>query len=334
MQQLDIWLWSVLFAAGSGIALHFLAPVIDKHKGTDFKINWWEFAVALFLVLAIIVPGVIKVGAKLAFKNNVTFHQNIQGWETDTIWTKTTCTEDGLCRHCYDCHPYTVIVPYECGGTEGFGKNAHYVSRTCYRTETRYHSCPYVTEEWNFYGVNTLQGKWTVSSGRLPSTKEHPDPDYWRWSDWSYSKRVPFEEPNEIGVPEFWQQMHDRIANGDPGPVTIRDDYTNYVLASRLTTYQRYADKGMLADWKRQGVLPALAHDVAYPYYVNRVYAARVNLSDAKLWQWEAQQFDAAAGDRSLGGLQADVNVVVVNANIVKNPDEYTNAFSCLLAVP
>ena len=325
--QFNIWLWAALFAAAAGLIGHLTGHLLAKYKGTEYDLDWWEYAIGLFLALALIIPGVVKGGAKLAYNNNITFHQNIQGWETDAIWTKTTCEEDGSCSHCYDCHPYIVQVPYECGHTEGTGKDAHYVSQTCYRPETRYHSCPYVTEEWNFYGVNTLQGQWTIDTGRLPSTPEHPNPDHWRWSDDEYSERVPTERyANDIGIPAFWQQLHDRIAGGDPGPVTIRNDYTNYILASRLTTFQRYADSGQLDAWKKAGLLPSLTHDIQFPYYLNRVYGAGVALQNPNLWQWEAQQFDAAAGDAKLGGLQADVDVVVVNANQIKNPDEYANA--------
>src|SRR5262249_8718371 len=119
-------------------------------------------------------------------------------------------------------------------------------------------------------------------------------------------------------IPDFWTQADNRIRAGNPGPVTARRDYENYILASQSSILHKYS--GAIDQYKKDGVLPKINSSVYGFYYEDRVYF--VGVQPAGNWQWYINKFNAALGL----ALQGDLHLVIVNSNKVGNPDEYTQA--------
>jgi len=284
-----------------------VAKYILDWKKSEYRIDNTELAIALGTLLLVVVPLTAWVGTKIAINNQVSFKENWGGFETRADRKTTTCQRDGSCSHCYDCDPYTVRVAYECGGYTGSGKKRRYVSKTCHRNETRYHSCPYTTEEWTFT-IDTTLDPYTIASHNLPT-----DPDEHRWRS---GHRVPDSIPS--GTPAFWQAARDRLDRGDPGPVTKRVEYDNYILASQSTILKRFSDS--IARYKAASLLPPLNHNIHDFYWEDRAYF--VGVSPPGSWQPAVNQLDAALG----ATLQGDLQLVIVDANQVTDPDNYQGA--------
>src|SRR5205814_1305597 len=133
--------------------------VLDHLPTYPEEITWKEYGIGMALISVIIAPGVTKIGWEKVRSDTVSFNEYWNGWEIAAIREDIPCTRDGPCAHEYDCDPYIVMVPYSCG-TE---KNPS----TCYRPETRYHDCPYVSNEFSYY-VKTTLGDYTISTSRFP----------------------------------------------------------------------------------------------------------------------------------------------------------------------
>src|SRR5262249_8758701 len=106
--------------------------------------------------------------------------------------------------------------------------------------------------------------------------------------------------------------------SGNPGPVTAREDYDNYILASQSSILHKFS--GSIDQYKKDGVLPKISHDILSPYYASRVYFVGVNPPGD--WQWYINKYDAALGV----SLQGDLHLVIVDANKVGSPDDYSQA--------
>ncbi len=296
----------VLLAAAITLAVGYAAKVYLEKVGSAQQITNKEFLIAGAVMLVLVIPGTAYVGRQVAINNQTTFTENWTGWETGVKWEKIKCERDGWCKRCYDCDPYK--VPYECGGYVGEGKDRRYVSKTCERTE--YHSCPYTDYEWTFT-VQTTLGEYTIAWHNLPT-----DPDNHRWRRWT---RVPSHY--ESGVPAFWSAVEQRLSAGNPGPVTARRNYDNYILASQSSILKRFNTE--VEMYTKAGLLPEIAQDANLYgfYYLNRAYFVGVT-PPAGEWQMATNRFNAAFGTQ----LQGDLHLVVVDANKVDNPDNYVGA--------
>ncbi len=298
--MLSLILGGLLLTLVPGLLLKYF---LDKTE-SEYRIDNLELGIASAGLAFIVVPLVAWGGTKIAIDNVVTYRENWGGYETQVHHLVTTCERDGSCTHDYQCDPYQ--VPYECGHTEGTGKDAHYVSQTCYRTE--YHSCPYTTEEWTFT-VDSTVGTFTIASHNLPT---NPDAHRWRWSE-----SVPGYLPS--GVPAFWTAVKQRLESGNPGPVTLRHEYRNYILASQRSILKRFSDS--IDRYKSDGLMPDLSQNRIHDfYYADRVYL--MGVQPAGYWQAAINRFDAALGNT----LQGDLHLVIVDANRVTEPDNYIGA--------
>ncbi len=297
------------------LMLGFFAIAITL--GIGWGVRWyglktnqqWEISVKEYLICSLVMcllvtPLTLWGGRSLAISNQVTFNENWNGWETRAEWIKTTCTRDGICRHCYDCDPYTVSVPYDCSYTDSDGKT---VSKTCYRDETRYHSCPYASEEW-YFGVKTTLGNYVIAGANVPT-----NPQNYRYRRWT-----PVPSWLESGIPDRWTEVKQRLDAGNPGPVTSRETYENYILASQTNIIRRYNDS--VDTYLKANLLPAIRSDIYNFYYLDRVYPVGVSLSGD--WQSAINRFNAALGT----SLQGDLHLVVVDSNKVTNSDNYLGA--------
>ncbi|MBY0359532.1 MAG: hypothetical protein K2W82_16125 [Candidatus Obscuribacterales bacterium] len=307
---------SMIFTAGFiclgvGLVAKF---VCQRFAGEEHQITWSEYIIAGVVMLAIVIPFTTWAGYKLAYSNAVTYQEFWHGYETQAVWTKIRCTRDGPCIHEYDCDPYTVRVSYDCSYTDSNGKHH---SKTCYRNETRYHSCPYTTEEWTF-DINSTVGSFNIAYHNWPT-----DPDSYRWRA---GKAVPVGR-YQAGVPWFWQAARDRLDRNQPGPVTVEKSYDNFILASQNTILKKYSAD--IDRYKQQSLLPKLDPSISNFYFSNRVYFAGV-AAPAGDWQTGARYFNAAFG----GQLQGDLYLVVVDSSKVSDGDTYTWALSAYWQSP
>lgn len=288
---------------------------LDRQQHHLHELDNWELALTSFVMCFLFIPLVAVVGKHAAVSNQVSYVESRGGWETAAVKYVTTCVEDGSCYHHYDCDPY------ECGewvddyDDKGHKTGSHYESRTCY------HECPYCSEEWTFV-VDTTLGPLTIADHNLPT-----DPDSWRWRLW---KSVPSYLSS--GVPEFWTSVQRRLLAGNPGPVTMRNNYPNYILASQDAVLRRFSTD--VDHYLNAGLLPLIVRtkdvyarqadvrggDQYQAYLLNRVYMVGVNVPGD--WEEAINRFNAEFGSQS----QGDLHLVIVDAGKVTNPDSYVMA--------
>lgn len=301
----------VLIAALAGLAL----KVILDYAETEAEISWPEYFLGLLVISLVLTPLIVWSGLSVAKSNNLKFNEYRNGWELQAIAEPIECTRDGPCWYEYDCDPYIVMVSYECMCSTD--KDGHETCSTCWRPETRYHDCPYVTVETSYYVQTTLSNH-TIAEHRLPA-----NPGSSRWEPY---RRVSLPQyiidKAGVGEPPFWKAVDDRVRAGRPGPVTARATYDNYILASDSTILAQYS--GVVEKLLAEKMLPKLSSDIYSYYMANKAYSAGINLrADMKSWSERVAYLDAALGPE----LQGDLHLVLVNdADLRKagsTPDEY-----------
>ncbi|MBP6868894.1 MAG: hypothetical protein KBC16_02165 [Candidatus Pacebacteria bacterium] len=300
---MPIWLWvfiAVLVLCGTGALTKLL---IDRIKGPE-EVTWKEWMVASTVITLFVAPLTAWSGTALAKKDNVTFREFWNGWEADVRVEETICHRDGSCNHHYNCDPYIVQVPYSCGDSKH--------PRTCYRSETRYHSCPWVDAEYA-YIVETTLGPYTIDHGRFP---ENPQSHRYR------SRRIPQSviESAGVGEPEFWSRAKLRLRQGNPWPVTQVHSYNNFVLASDYTILRRYREAA--EEYRALRLLPPITSSIrdGFFYRSEKVHAIGCPRGTQERWNEYVEKLNAAFGSE----LQGDVRLVLsCNARINANPDRY-----------
>ena len=285
-----------LLAIGAGLLIKWW---LDSDTSNDLQISWGEFFVGSVVVVPLIMLVVGGIGWKLAWDNTVTYHENWNGWELSTNLQVVDCNRDGPCYHEYSCDPYTVMVSYSCGKDN---------KDTCYRNETRYHDCPYVTQEI-ITTVNTTLGVYTIDDHVFTS---HP-------LEWRAGSGIIGGVPQ--GPSQFWLNAKARCDAGKPGPVTKRMDYVNYILASDATILKQYSDQ--IQSYKDANLLPPVSNQVRDYYYEDRVKFVGFVPQDPNAWQNAVAYLNAAFGTE----LQGDFHLVIVQSSAVDtSPDAYITA--------
>lgn len=279
--------------------------------GVEFAIAVPTVALVAALVTIWVGPGVAQSAAASGYK------QFFNGSVTQALSQKIECTRDGSCVHEYSCDPYTVLVPYTVtvyDGTDSKG-NAKYHSETRYRTEVRYHRCPYATAEYSYWLTDSLGGE-TVIATNIFAAK----PQQWRGDE-----GIPSDVPR--GVPERWATSRDRLAAGNAEPVTRIKEYKNYILASQEELLKQFS--GDIDSFKGAGLLPAHTAGVPdgnimydYDLQARKVQFVGMKPVNEQAWQSALMQLNAALGTER----QGDMHIVVVPASKVSNPDAYINA--------
>ncbi len=313
--MMSIIIIGALIVLGIGLAAKLF---LDK-KESPYRITLAEYAIAGGVMLAIVIPGTTWLGYKMAFDNAVTYEEYWGGQEVQAEWKKIACSRDGAAAHTFRCDPYRVRVSYDCSYYTGSGKDRRRVSKTCHRWETRYHSCPYVTEEWTFL-VHTTLGTFTIAANNFPTNPEN----YRYTSPEGASRPAPDDVPR--GIPAFWQEAKNRIDANQPGPVTVRKEYDNLILASQHTILKKYSQD--IQRYKKEGVFPTISSSVRDFYMADRVYF--VGLNPDSRWQWHINYFNGALGYE----LQGDLHLVLVNADKVNDPDNYAAALAAYWQSP
>ena len=302
---MPLWLLLVITAVcmgGVGILVMLYADRVDGSQ----EITWKEYGISMGIICLVVLPLVGYAGFALAKHDVVNYHEFMNGWEARAYYATTECTEDGSCHWTFDCDPYEVEVEYDCGTEKD--------PQTCTRTETHYHSCPYVTHENAFY-VDTTLGTYTIDEYRLP---ENPEAN--RWEDRGNWLPDYVVQQAGTGEPSFWTAAKDRLAHNNPWPVTKIHSYDNYVLASHYTILERYrkaADK-----YRALNLLPSITasiRDLSF-YRSDKVNMVGCNASQYEQWDEVLERLNAAFGSE----LQGDVRLVIAcDPRINRDPDAY-----------
>lgn len=304
--MLVVVLSAIIAAALAGVAVKYIL----EYKKSKSRITWREFGIgtAISLLVATLITW---AGWSIAKSGKVNFNEYWNGWEVAAVKEYTKCVRDGSCWWTYDCDPYIVMVPYECNcTTSNDGVNR---CDTCYRPETRYHSCPYVDTEYHFY-VDTTLGRYKIATNVFP---ENPQAHRWRKSEIippSVMRRA------DIGEPPFWVAVRGRCESNQPGPVTMRRSYVNYILASERTLMKEHS--GDMAEYQRDNLLPSLTRNVRDHYHADKVYFVGWAPNDSLAWQKAMEYLNASFGQK-----EGDLHLVIVkNEKIASNPERYSLA--------
>lgn len=279
-----------------------LWKVLTDWQQSDANITWTELIVGGVIVGMLFSVIGVNVGWKMAVNSTIRYNEYWNGWELSAVDGITACERDGLCRHNYSCDPYVVLVPYSCMCDDKG------VCMTCLRPETHYHSCPSATEEHTYY-IQTTLGDYVVNDHVFS-----PNPVEWR-----PGSGIP--DNVQRGPSQIWSDVRVRCEAGRPGPVTKRNSYDNYILASDTTLFKQYSSQ--IDAYKAAGLLPEPRRDVRDFYMADKVYFVGFKPVDSSAWQRAHAYFNAALGTE----LQGDLHLVIVqNETVTANPDAYAIA--------
>lgn len=299
---------AVVATLAVGLAVKLLTDrgVLDDFGYGAKRITRLEFAIGALICALVVVPVTVIVGNKLALANNLTFHEYWNGYETAALRSDIECHRDGSCHFTYRCDPYEVVDIVTVPNADGKG------THTETRTHTEYHSCPEATVEWDFT-VQTTLGDFHIER----TFTDNPQP--FRGDSVRGDVRR--------GTPPFWQSAADRVARGDPGPVTVRKDYENYILASQSTILHKHSD-----DVERfRSIMPAPASAVRDFYGADKAYFVNGGLDPAaeQAWRDQVLRFGAAFGT----DLQGDLHVVIARLGAADG-DPFTGALEAYWTGP
>lgn len=306
--------WGIIVSVAAGAAVAYAAP---RFAGDLYRVTRVEFMLGFALCALVISPATAWVGSKVALSNNLRFEEYWNGWEVSADRREITCHRDGQCKWEYDCDSYQVTVTRTRSVPDGNGGTK---TETYTDTETRWHSCPYVTHEYH-YTVDTTLGEYTVAAHRFPDS-----PDQHRWRG---RKGVPSHVAARAGTgaPTEWVEARKRIDAGDPGPVTAVKPYDNYILASQHSTLRKLSMD--IERYEAADLIPAPANGVETTYRADKVHLIGVT-GDEQRWRDSVDRLAAALGSERQGDLQ----LVAVDADQIDDPDTYVAALMASWAAP
>lgn len=289
-----------------GGTLTYLARKLNwGDRYSIYRINTSEFTVSALVIILVGIMVTAVWGPSIArASESHGFHQFYNGSLVSAQVSHDACSRDGSCEHDYDCDPYIVAVQHTYTDSKG---NIH--SYTTY--ETRYHSCPYVTDE-DTYTVTDSLGRTTTIANHIFQA----NPVAWR-SGHGIPGGV------EEGVPAEWANDRQRLAAGDAPPVTMENDYTNYILPSDSTLKSFSAN---IRRYQTLGLIPPYVQtkNPLYDYntQARKVVVAGLTVPNLAVWQDRLMRFNAALGMER----QGDLHLLIVPASKIGNPDDYTAA--------
>lgn len=275
-------------------------------------------AVIPIFFLGAITPASYFIGLHASQQGAVSgYSQFLNGSIVAANVETTNCSRDGSCQHSYECDSYSVTVQDVSYDSKG---KAHYSSHQ----ETRWHDCPYVTQEFSYTLDDSLGDSHTIASHVFATT-----PVAWKdpYSFWGGTKAIPGDVNR--GVPAQWQHAADGIKLGNLDPVTVPNTYKNYILSSEKTLLKDSSDE--IDALKSKNLLPNHTVNLQKPIYDNFI-ADKINFvgvsptpSVASTWRSALMHFNAALGMTR----QGDLHVIAVKASAVAkvtSPDGYLNA--------
>jgi hypothetical protein len=283
----------------------------DIH-GHPHRITGPEFGiVSTFIVLASLLITVLW-GPEAARGHAASgYKQFYNGSVTRAFSEEIECSRDGPCIHEYECDPYNHDHVYN--HVHGSGDTA--TNHTHVDPHTHYHECPEATHEYN-YKLDTNVGKTITIASHIFAA----EPQRWRRGG-RLSSGVP------RGEPERWTQSKQKLEAGEAEPVTVENEYTNFILPSRsgFNKINRNVDKFL-----KQGLLPPHTQNLDgsvlsdYGMKAAKVQFVKVAETDQAIWQDRLMAFNAALGIEK----QGDLHIVVVPADQVSSPQDYINALT------
>jgi hypothetical protein len=251
------------------------------------------------LVAAFLLPlPVYAIWTNVAKDDAHTFYEYWNGSEISADLQTRECQRDGSCQNTYQCDPYTVYETETYTDSEGNLK-----TRTV--SKTKYHSCPYSSQE-TLYTVNTTLGGYDVEGWLMTG------------EPFRFGTLIPGGQVTD--APVLWTEAKSRIDSGKPGGVTKSAAYKNYILASDRTLFKQYSD--VMEEYKTEGVLPAPASNIIDLYDATKVYNAGVENVDTAKFADDVQYLNAAFGSELYG----DLHIVFVDSKKALDPTNYTNA--------
>lgn len=323
---------AVAIAALIGLGAKFALDKMNEKDGYGeaLVISWPEFASVALVMALIIVPATLVVGKKLSVANIVTYEQFLNGAQTQVHDDVVTCygghsgssasAGQSNCQDTYISGSYSWEESYTvqvCSGS-GTGRSCH--SETRYRTEYADIYTPYATRE-HTYSIDSSFGFKANKSYTFPGVYLDANPA-------AYGGR---SIPANLyrGAPKEWITAKQRIAAGNPLPVTALASYDNYILASHDEAIKAYSNN--IDQYQKAKLLPDFAAGImtnpvsgAYDSQARKVAFVGVTPKDEQAWQDSVMQFNAAFGTK----LQGDLHVVIVNDTKVSASDAvpYLNA--------
>jgi hypothetical protein len=307
-----VFIWIVIIGLIFGGIAYGVSRLLEKPevrasygggaRGRDYspafkRMGWGGCALGVLAVVVLALVGSI-IGRGWAKGELLSYNEFWNGYEAEAIWTTQPCERDGDCRHVYDCDPYTVTKTRTVTDSKGNSRTETY-------TETEYHSCPYATEEWSFSVKTSLKTSYDLGSNRFP---DNPQP---------YRGDVGVIGGVPRGIPPFWAEAKARIDSGNPGPVTEKREYDNYILASQNTILKEFSDD--MDAFDGAGQIPKIATStdragIREPYLGSKAYFV-AGVPNQDQWTESVNRFNSALGTE----LQGDLHLVFVPSDVDKH---------------
>ena len=178
--------------------------------------------VLITAVVALLLPlPVYGITTTIAKNDQETFNEFWNGSELSTEAESRVCQRDGICVNTFQCDPYTVYETEYYTDSEGKRQSRQVAV-------TKYHDCPYSTEETT-YLISTTLGAFSAGSNLMTG-------EPFRWGH-----NIPGGQVTT--PPQLWLDAKARIENGAPGGVTKVNQYKNYILAADYTLFKEYSDE-------------------------------------------------------------------------------------------
>jgi len=254
---------------------------------------------ALGLAVAFMLPlPTYAIWTTVAKNDAQTCYEFWNGSEIAATSQSRECVRDGSCKNTYNCDPYVVMETEFYTDSEG-------KSRSREVPKTKYHDCPYSSEETE-YIVNTTLGEYNVAG--------------WLMTGAEYRAGRPIPGGRVVAAPALWTEAKKRIDAGTPGGVTKTESYKNLILASDRTLFKQYSD--VVDEYQEDNLLPIPATGTVDLYDATKVYNVGVDKIDTAKLVEDNQYLNAAFGSELYG----DLHVVFVDSKKAQDPTNYTNA--------
>lgn len=261
--------------------------------------------VLITAVVALLLPlPVYGITTTIAKNDQETFNEFWNGSELSTEAESRVCQRDGICVNTFQCDPYIVYETEYYTDSEGKRQPRQVAV-------TKYHDCPYSTEETT-YLISTTLGAYSAGSNLMTG-------EPFRWGH-----NIPGGQVTT--PPQLWLDAKARIENGTPGGVTKVNQYKNYILAADYTLFKEYSDE--IEKLKADGYLKPPASGVENLYQAVKVYSYGVKIPES--YVSDVQNLNAKFGAE----LHGDLHMVFVPANKVGDSTNYANALKAYWTSP
>lgn len=282
--------------------------VLTSDSDESTKIDLPEFIGGSILCL-IICFSTFAIGNNMAKSSKLEgYKQFINGNVMVAKVDRIPCDRDGSCQNTYQCDSYQVTIDDSYTDSKG---NVHHSSHQ----ETRYHDCPYTTEEFDYWVLVDFgyrKQRYDVYSGAFST-----QPQEWRQGGGL---------PGNIlrGEPVKWTEAKISIEIGSPLGATTVDKYTNYILAADDSLLKRYSPD--IEKYRKDKLLPEHTDnwktDPISGWDAVKFHAVGGAKVDSAKWNKALQQFNGGLGVTRQGNL----HMVVIPSSKISNSESYINS--------